>query len=738
MWVGTAGGVVRYRPSRDRPSPPEITVLADRPYALKDTIPPLPKGGLVGFEYRAVDVGSPVSLRRYRHTVLSGKVSAEEAERQADWSAATRDTSFEWPARTSGTFTFAVQYIDRDLNYSRPAVAVIAIAPLWYQNPKIMLPAGGVGGGFLVWFFIARALYVRKRREAERLRGQLYEEEHRARAAAEKARVEIEAKNAQLIEAKEAADGASRAKSVFLANMSHELRTPLTAIIGFSEMLLADAKAQGRSEQEEDLGRVYDSAQHLLGLINGILDLSKIEAQKMELHLDTFDVGQLVGDVARTLEPLIRKNGNTFRLDCPADLGPMRADPVKLRQCLINLLSNASKFTEKGTVTLQARRNPGSPVQPQLAPDTIQFQVSDTGIGMTPEQLAQLFRAFEQVHGAGGRKYGGTGLGLVITQHFCEMMGGSMRVESRPNQGSTFTIELPLAVVVRSSGASDRAAGPGPAPGPGDQACVLVIDDDPNVHRLIERILRNEQLEVRFASDGVEGLRLARELHPAVITLDVLMPHTDGWSTLSALKADADLASIPVIMLSVLGESEVGFALGASDYLLKPIDRDRLVGALKHHLPDSNAGTVLIVEDDADLRSMLRRMLQTERWAVAEAEHGRAALAVLEDRPVSVILLDLMMPVMDGFQFLAELQAREEWRTIPVVVITAMELSEGDRARLRQQTERIVEKGAFFRDGLLREVRECVRRYHAPPNPAAAAGANHGSSHGQNSDHRGH
>jgi hypothetical protein len=382
----------------------------------------------------------------------------------------------------------------------------------------------------------------------------------------------------------------------------------------------------------------------------------------------------------------------------------MRADLTKVRQALLNLLSNANKFTEQGTIRLTVAR---SSLNSQRS--TLNFTVTDTGIGMTPEQLGKLFQAFTQADSSTARKYGGTGLGLAITRQFCELMGGSVEVRSEPGKGSIFTIRLPAEV---TKAGSPETVTPSPAAaGASNGPCVLVIDDDPNVHRLIERTLKDEGYSLYFAANARDGLRLARELRPAAITLDVMMPETDGWSVLSSLKADSELARIPVIMVTIVGEKELGFALGASEYLIKPIDRNQLVLVLKRYLRDQPDGQVLIVEDDDNLREMLRRTLEAEKWQVAEAEHGRAALEKIGEHTPAVILLDLMMPVMDGFELLAELHQNEAWRKIPVVVITAMDLSPEDRRRLEGLTRRIVEKGTYVREELAREIRNCIEPF---------------------------
>jgi signal transduction histidine kinase/CheY-like chemotaxis protein len=502
---------------------------------------------------------------------------------------------------------------------------------------------------------------------------------------------EIEDKGRQL-------ELADRHKSEFLANMSHELRTPLNAIIGYSEMLQEDAADLGAEQFTDDLGKINAAGKHLLELINAVLDLSKIEAGKMELYLETFEVAGLVKDIGAVIRPLAGKNGNRLEMQCPADVGTMHADVTKVRQALLNLLGNACKFTERGTITLAVAREPVD------GRGWLSFTVRDTGIGMTPAQLARLFEAFSQADAATTRKYGGTGLGLALSRRLCRMMGGDVTVESEAGRGSTFTVRLP-ALVTPASEPGAEAATPVSPQAPASHGTVLVIDDEAAVRDLMQRFLVKEGFRVATAAGGDEGLRRARELHPDAITLDVMMPGMDGWAVLAALKADPAVADIPVIMLTIVDDRNLGYALGAAEYLTKPVDRERLVAVLKKYRRDL---PVLVVDDDPVLRELLGRTLATAGYTVVEAENGRVALERLREVSPSVILLDLMMPEMDGFEFLVALRDHDAWREIPVVVITARDLSAEDRARLNGRVERILQKGAYGREALLTEVRALV------------------------------
>ena len=502
--------------------------------------------------------------------------------------------------------------------------------------------------------------------------------------------------------AREAAEVATRAKSAFLANMSHELRTPMNAILGYSEMLMEDAEDQGQEDFIPDLQKIHTAGKHLLGLINEILDLSKIEAGKMDLFLETFDVAGMINDVASTLKPLVEKNTNHLQVHLAPDLGTMHADLTKVRQSLFNLLSNASKFTQNGTITLDAA--------PEVRDGArwIAFRVVDTGIGMTPEQIDKLFQPFVQADASTSRKYGGTGLGMTITQHFTKMMGGEISVASEPGTGTTFTVLLPAEV-------KPVPLAPVPQPEAGEPKflaglnTILVIEDDPGARDLLTRFLTKEGYRVETAAGGEAGLRRARELHPDVITLDVMMPGMDGWAVLSELKADPGTADIPVVMLTIVDDKNLGYALGAADYLTKPIQRDRLLAILKKYCPPPEPATVMVVEDDIETQEVIRRLLEKAEIQVVVAENGRVALERLAESQPGLILLDLMMPEMDGFQFVDHVRQHEAWRAIPIVVVTAKDLTAEDRRRLNGYVTEIIQKDSRGQEELLAEVSKMVQ-----------------------------
>ena len=526
------------------------------------------------------------------------------------------------------------------------------------------------------------------------------------REVRERKRVEL-----ALAGAKEAADAANKAKSAFLANMSHELRTPMNAILGYSEMLIEEAEDLGQEEFIPDLRKINQAGTHLLALINDVLDLSKIESGKMDAFAEDFDVDTLLDQVVGTVQPLAKKNHNSLVVERGEQLGSANQDLTKIRQSLFNLLSNAAKFTHEGNITLRADR-----VQEGGA-DWLRFTVSDTGIGIPEDKIDHVFEEFCQADESTTRDYGGTGLGLAISRRFCRMLGGDLTVKSRPGEGSTFTIHLPAILPERGTPAprgetvpTEAGSTPGATLQAGPGSAVLVIDDDPEARDIIARSLGKDGITVVTASSGQEGLRIAHEIQPAAITLDVMMQDMDGWSVLRALKANPRLREVPVIMLTMVDDKSRGYALGATDYLTKPVDREQLLNALaRFHIPERSA-PLLLVEDDGNTRNIMTRMLQKAGWEVIEAGNGREALHLLTGRRPALILLDLMMPVMDGFDFLLEMRTHAEWQDIPVIVLTARDLTDEDQRILSGRVEQVLEKSTCSRDQLMQLIRKVLPR----------------------------
>ncbi len=510
----------------------------------------------------------------------------------------------------------------------------------------------------------------------------------------------------ELEAAKHAAEEANFAKSTFIANMSHELRTPLSAIIGYSEMMAEEIEdGAAPASLARDIGKVESNARHLLGLINDVLDLSKVESGKMEAYAEAFDVRAMVTEVGATVDALMERKRNRLVVDLGAEngagLGAMHSDVTRVRQILLNLIGNAAKFTEAGTVTLAVTREG----------DAVRFAVADTGIGMTPEQLSKLFQRFQQADASTTRQFGGTGLGLALTKAFVTLLGGDVAVASRLGEGSTFTVTLPARLAPAAGAAAGDAAAAAERADARLRDVVLVIDDDETQRDLTSRFLAREGFTARTAADGPTGLALARRLQPRAILLDVTMPMMDGWSVLTALKADPDLCAIPVVMVTFHSERALATSLGAADYVMKPIDWSRL-----HHVmaPFRDAeGDVLVVDDEAELRTLTRHALERSGWSVTEAANGAEALEQVTRALPRAILLDLSMPVMDGFAFLHELRTRAGCADVPVVVLTARDLTPEDRRRLRG-ADQVLNKGDT-------RMADLVQKLHSLGRQATAA-----------------
>ncbi len=519
-------------------------------------------------------------------------------------------------------------------------------------------------------------------------------------------------RNAQLYtEVKEA----TRFKTEFLTNMSHELRTPLNTIIGFSD-LLASGKSEGplRPEQQKDVEKIARSAKHLLQLINDILDISKIEAGKVELWKEAIHLREIAGELAPTVQALIGKSTIEFRLEIEKELPPLFADKLKIKQVILNLLSNAIKFTEKGAITLRATSSLGE----------VQISVADTGIGLAKEDTAVIFEAFKQVDGSTTRKVQGTGLGLAISKSLVEMHGGRIWAESKgPGRGSVFTFTLPLAEEAPLEAELRRelvTVTPRPLPRAGPERTILAIDDDPEVLDLLQRSLGEDGYKVVGTQDSEEGLRLARELSPIAITLDVLMPKMDGWETLKNLKSMPETTDIPVIIISIVDNLEYGFSLGAADYVVKPVDCQLLMKKLRR----LTGKRVLVVDDDREVVELVSRALQESGHLVEEAYDGQEALHKLDSFQPDVMILDLIMPDMDGFQVITHLKSEPSAGKIPIIILTAKDLSPEDRKFLQARVQKVIEKNNFSSQVVLEELKEALEKLtvesEGPAFPPAA------------------
>lgn len=496
----------------------------------------------------------------------------------------------------------------------------------------------------------------------------------------------------EMSRAKDVAESATRAKSAFLASMSHELRTPLNAILSYSELLEEESFDRGLSDFVEDLQKIGAAGKHLLSLINNVLDLSKIEAGKMELYLETVTVNEIIMSVVSMTGALATKRNNQLEYFCPENAGSITTDATKIRQALFNLLSNAFKFTENGVIKLDVQR------QSVGGKDWISFSVTDTGIGMSPEQMKNLFNDFSQVFDPSNKAYGGTGLGLSLTRRICHMVGGEVMVTSVEGKGSTFVMRIPAETKQAVNPAAQKieprhdafslSVSSITAPGGSD---ILVIEDEPYIQDLMRQYLEKTGFRVRSAFNGEEGLRLAKEIKPSAITLDIMMPQMDGWAFLRKLKKEPALVNVPVVIVSLIQDKNTASSLGVRDYLSKPIDFQTLIKTLKKY-EKGGVGPVLVIDDDVDARTRLARILQKGGFSPLEAQNGKEALAVMAMKKPGLIILDLMMPEMSGFEFIVELQGNKEWASIPVIVLTAKDLSLQDRNRLQGQVQEIVQK----------------------------------------------
>jgi CheY-like chemotaxis protein len=470
--------------------------------------------------------------------------------------------------------------------------------------------------------------------------------------------------------------------------MSHELRTPLNAIIGYSELLAEEAEDEGLDTMQDDLTKINDSGKHLLGLINDILDLSKIEAGKLELFLSEFEISSVMSVMQSVGQPLAAKNNNQLVINSSVE-GSVYGDETRLRQCLLNLMSNGCKFSENGVVSLTAQNVLVS------GEEWLSFEVSDTGIGMSPEQLDKVFKEFTQAEGNTTAKFGGTGLGLSITKQLIEMMGGTVSVESTVGKGSTFQLRVPkhvkaIALTMEEAEQTSDSEQEWDNAESGRKK-VLLIDDDKNVHELVKRNFGDE-FSMMFAENGDQGIKLLREHRPDAILLDIQMPGRDGWSVLSEIKNDPALRDLPVIIISMLEDDKQAEALGAAAHMTKPIDRQQLLDQI-HSLygGDTQGLFALVIDDDPEARELVSRLLEKDGFSVAFAENGQQGLDKLE-QGISLIILDLSMPVMDGFEFLTHFNALNMDNPPQIIVFSGMDLDDTLRGTLEGMGLGILDK----------------------------------------------
>ena len=515
---------------------------------------------------------------------------------------------------------------------------------------------------------------------------------------------ELEAANRELQIANVKIREADRLKSEFLANMSHELRTPMNAIIGFTRLVRRKAADLLPARQLENLEKVEISANQLLALINDILDLSKIEAGKMSVNIMPFEFIPLVDTCFSTVEPMIKAGKVRLIKEMPEDLPEMLSDQDKLKQIIINLLSNALKFTEKGEVKLSAAVEDAS----------LKIAVSDTGVGIPADALEYIFDEFRQVDGSSTREHGGTGLGLSITKKLTHILGGTIEASSVEGEGSAFTVILPLTRQDEESHpeAPDLEEEQYPPDRAKAKKTLLAIDDDPNSLLLLRQNLEDEGYYVVGALSADEGIRKAMDIQPFAITLDILIPQKDGWEVLSHLKMDPATRHIPTIVLSIIDNKELEFSLGAFDYMVKPFDKEAIMAALQR-IPGIHAKRVLVVDDEPAAVDLLTQILQEEGYQVKGTYSGEEALRVLEAAPQDIILLDLLMPEMDGFEVIQRVKAHPRWRDIPIIVVTAKDLTDSDWGFLHRSVDRIIQKSGLAGENLMKEVQGLLREHDA-------------------------
>lgn len=565
-----------------------------------------------------------------------------------------------------------------NLGFTQVDVLTLVAAPLTFQGK----PLGVMLLGFIEDFNTVKRMQVQNVLDA--MGGSL--NNAMTYKTVQKQSFKLEQANQELLES-------DRLRSEFVANMSHELRTPLNSIIGFSAVM---SKNRDGNLVEKDLNyleKVNRNGKHLLGLINDILDLSKIEAGKMDIELRATRLQDVIVDTCEMLQSQAEAKHIQLLFETSEAIPRIQTDSDKLKQLLINLVGNAIKFTDQGSVTVRLIQHA----------DTIVIKVEDTGIGIPEDKIHSVFEPFRQADAGTTRKYGGTGLGLAISRSIADMLGGSITLTSVLNQGSVFALELPfIAVPEGQSAPLQNTLDINAASLAGKK--ILVVDDDPDARELLSNYIFEQGAIIIPAASGEEALQLARQHQPDLITLDIMMPGLDGWATLQAIKADAQIADIPVVVVSIVADKSKATVLGAVDAVTKPVVQSELLATLQRSVGAGTGKNILVIDDDREIWELYKDALSASVARIEFAENGRVGLQKLESYNADLVFLDLMMPEMDGLSFLRVLRTDKRLLSLPVVVVTAKQLSAAERRELGLRVVDIVEKGDQMAEGRLLEI----------------------------------